>query len=571
MADIFISYSRRDSEQALALAERLEADDFNVWLDRHGIDGAEQWATEIVEGIRGCSTFLLLLSPSSVESANVLKELSLASERGKRILPVRIAPVVLPSSFEYQIAGIQHVAITDYDAIIRSHQRGVARKSSVDLRKSLIILPFGDLSPQKDNEWFADGLTGELIGALSTLKSLRVLDHKSSMELRGVKQSTREIAQTYDTRYVVEGTVTKFGERIKIAASLIDIETYEHLWQDSYKGVMDDIFDLQETVTQKIVDGLKVHLSATEKKKVRERGTENAEAYELWMKADAYYSRHTKPDYERAVSLYEEAVRLDPTFANAYADLSLTYRVLYRYYRESTSLLDRAETAAEKVHELEGPTPQYLCAMSRIYLSRDDYEGALRFAERSIATDPTFSVGYDVLAFALQALQRPEDAVNAREEYVRLRENDTQGHFNYLTYIKELGTSPEIIERLRIAADKAIPVFQRHLRFNPDHYHEMVNLANIYSMAGREAEAIAEADKLSAIESLDAASLYNLACTYLLSHQPQRGMATLVRCVRSGFRHIEIFKVDPDLDPIREMPEFIELMHELEEHKEHHG
>src|SRR5580698_5573543 len=109
MPDIFISYSRKDSAHAIELAERLRADGIEVWIDQRGIVGAEQWATEIVEGIRACSTFIILLSPNSIESENVLRELSLASEKRKRVLPVDIEPTVLPSSFEYPLAGLQRV------------------------------------------------------------------------------------------------------------------------------------------------------------------------------------------------------------------------------------------------------------------------------------------------------------------------------------------------------------------------------------------------------------------------------------------------------------------------------
>ncbi|MFI5264188.1 MAG: toll/interleukin-1 receptor domain-containing protein [Candidatus Kapaibacterium sp.] len=125
MADIFISYSRKDSEHALSLAEKLRAEGIEVWIDQRGIHGAEQWATEIVEGIRGCRTFLLLLSDHSVESENVLKELSLAGERNKRILPVDIHPMEIPAAFAYTLAGLQRVALSDFDGILSAHKRSL--------------------------------------------------------------------------------------------------------------------------------------------------------------------------------------------------------------------------------------------------------------------------------------------------------------------------------------------------------------------------------------------------------------------------------------------------------------
>ena len=159
MSDIFISYSSNDRDKAEQLSELLASGGVSVWIDRQGIVGAEKWATEIVEGINSCSTFLLLISPHSIESENVLRELSLASEKRKRVLPVVLKRVLLPSSFEYPLAGLQHVEFSDIDGILHAHKHGVSKVVVKDTRKSLIILPFEDLSPAKDNQWFADGLS----------------------------------------------------------------------------------------------------------------------------------------------------------------------------------------------------------------------------------------------------------------------------------------------------------------------------------------------------------------------------------------------------------------------------
>src|SRR5579884_2993551 len=167
MPDIFISYSSKDREQAEQLAERLTSAGHSCWIDRQGITGAEQWATEIVEGIKACSTFAVLLSERSVASEHVLRELSLAIEKRKRVLPIDLEAVVLPSSFEYPLAGLTRVAFSDFAAILHAHRHGVTRAVKKDERKSLMILPFEDLSQTNDHAWFADGVASELVGALT--------------------------------------------------------------------------------------------------------------------------------------------------------------------------------------------------------------------------------------------------------------------------------------------------------------------------------------------------------------------------------------------------------------------
>jgi tetratricopeptide (TPR) repeat protein len=198
--------------------------------------------------------------------------------------------------------------------------------------------------------------------------------------------------------------------------------------------------------------------------------------------------------------------------------------------------------------------------MSLIALSCSDAKGALAYARKAVETDPKFSLGYDALSSAYKALGMKEETVKAGEELVRLRENDKTAHFSLLISLHELGDE----ERLRIAAERAIPIYERYIRLNPDDYHALVSLASIYAMSGNLFSALAAADELSSIETLDGFALYNLACLYLNCNTPDRGMEHLRRAVAKGFRDIEAFRRDPDLNPLRGTPEFEELIKELE-------
>jgi TolB-like protein len=565
MADIFISYSRHDSEQAQLLTELLTSAGLSVWIDQSGIIGAEKWATEIVEGINSCSTFLLLISPHSVESENVLRELSLASEKRKRVLPVDLEAVRLPTSFEYPLAGIHRVAVTDFDAIIRAHKYGVTKIVVKDMRKSLMVLPFDDLSPAGDNEWFSNGIVTELIGLLSNVKALRVTDQQTTKEFKHYKGHLSVYASEMNIRFFVEGSVRKFGDQIKVSSSLLDIDTGDNLWQDSMKGTMEDLFDIQETVARRILDGLAIMLTTDEEKKLDKKPTENAEAYELYLKGSEYYARRTKRDFERAISLFEEAVRVDPRFVAAHAEIAIAYGETYRLYDRNPTLLKRVRGAAEKVRELEGETAKYFWVMCKLALLSGDAEGALRLAQQAIEIDPKYAGGYDALGYAYEALGNKEAAVNAREALIRLEENHKGVHFSLLVALHGLGDKA----RLRAAAERAIPIFERHTRLNPDDYHTRAILASVHWMSGSDSKALRAADELSAVESLDGDALYNLACLYLNCNTPDRGMENLRRAVAKGFRAIETFRRDPDLAPLRDPSspyhaEFEELMKELE-------
>ncbi len=566
MSDIFISYSRRDSAQALELAERLRSSGMEVWIDQHGIEGAEQWATEIVEGIRLCSTFLVLLSPSSTESENVLKELSLASEKRKRILPVDLAPVVLPSSFEYPLAGLQRVAIGDFDAILRAHRHGVTRKIQKDERKSLIILPFEDLSPSHDNQWFADGLAGELIDALGQIKSLRILDRKTSLELRGVKQTTVEIGKLFDTRYFVEGSVRKFGEQIKISCSLLDIETGDHLWQDSHKGVMQDIFELQELVAQKVVEGLKLHLTKEEKSLLADHGTENAEAYELLVKAIEYYHRQTKEGFQHAIQLLSEALRVDPSYSQAYQLKANALISLYRSYDRKSDLLDEAEALCREARRLKPDLVAVLYPLSQIYLHRGTLTKAIEMAKEYILEDSRDFMSHFSLGMCDSDSGQYSNAISPYEEAVRLKPDNLVNLFNLLSSCDSAGAR----EKGAHWASVALPYFERHLKLHPDDENQRVNHALLLFWSGRNEDAHAAAMKLTHLR--DGNSLYNTACLLGKLGDKSEALRALRNAIEEGFsyvRHLKDFLTDenegiarlagtPECEIVRQMVEKIE-------------
>ena len=578
MADIFISYSSKDREKAEQLTELLASAGLSVWIDKHGIGAASSWSKEIVQAIDGCKALIVLLSPFSVASENVAKEISLAAEQKKKIVPLDLDPVELSDDLRYHLAGLQRTSMTNIDAIIRSLGKlGLEATKAPELqlvngsdsRKSLMIIPFEDLSPTQDNGWFTDGLASEMVGSLSHVKALRVIDWNTSRMLKNKAVKTVELAREFSVRYFIEGQVRKFGDQIKISITLLDIETGDHLWQDSLRGVMNDIFDIQEQCAEKVLAGLKLHLSKDEGEQVAKKPTENAEAYELLLKARDYHSRGTRSDVERALTVFEEVVRLDPRFAMAYAMIANTCAELNYNYGRSEALLERAKAAAGKIKELEGETAQYFRIMGVIRHSSGDAEGAIVYALRAVNIDPTYAQSYDTLGIAYQTLGRHEEAVQAREEFVRLLENSTGGHFKLLTSLNELAAtdSPHARERLNQAAERAIPVFERHVRLNSDDYKVRIQFAIVYLMANRNQEALAKAEQLSSVESLTGNVLYDLACVYLHLQANERGMAMLRKSVEKGYRDIELIRRDPDLDSLRGTTEFEELMKMLEDNQ----
>ncbi len=536
MADIFISYSRKDSAQAIDLADRLRSDGQSVWIDQYGIVGAERWATEIVEGIRACSTFIVLLSQNSIESENVLRELSLASEKRKRVLPVELEPTVLPSSFEYPLAGLQRVAFTDFEAILHAHRHGVVRVAKKDERKSLMILPFEDLSPTGDNGWFADGVVSELITAFSNVKSLRLSDNQTTKEFKRYQGQLTTYAHEMQIRYFVQGDVRKFGDNIKVAARLLDIETGDYLWQESLKGTMENIFDFQEEVAHKVLEGLNVQLSLEEKRKLSERGTENADAYELNLKGSEYFTRQTKEGFQLAAQLWSEAIKLDPRFAEVYAGRANALAMLYRGYDRDPKLLEEGLTLIREARRLKPEFGFAKYVLSAILILQGKLEEAERVAQEYVQSAPEDPRSHFALGFFYQETGQAAKAIAPFEEVVRLKPDLLSALWNLV-----ISCNSAKDERRQVYwADIAIPRMEKHKKLFPEDENNLVHHAVSLHLAGRDEEAKSAARKLERLR--DGLSLYNAACLLSSLNDFPSALSMFQKAMEAGFRNIRLLK-----------------------------
>ncbi len=576
MADIFISYSSKDCAQAEQLTELLASAGLSVWIDKSGIDLATSWSREIVQAIDGCKAFVVLLSTSSIESINVQKEVSLAAEKRKKILPLDLEPVTLSEELQYHLAGIQRAPMTNIDAVIRSLGKlGLEATSAptlklvkeTDGRKSLMIVPFEDLSPTGDNQWFADGLASELISALSNVKALRVTDAQTTKDFKRYQGTLPNYAKEMGIRYFVQGDVRKFGDNIKITSRLLDIETGDHLWQDSMKGTMDDIFDIQEKVAEKVVEGLKIHLASDEKKKLAERGTENAEAYELFMKASEYFARQTKEGIQLAVQLLTEAIRLDPGYARAYQVKATALASLYRAYDRTPALLDEAETLCKEALRIKPDLFAVYNPLSMIYLHRGQLAEAEEVAKEFIRKDPQNFGSHFTLGFFYDGTDQPSNAIAPYEEAVRLKPDHLASLFNLVVNCDAAGEREKCGHWARVA----LPHIERLLKLHPDDEGMRVQHANLLLWSGRTGDGHVAAMKLTNLK--DGSSLYNTACIFGKLGDPSEAIRTFRKAIEAGFRsirHLKGFLTDenegilalqgtPEYEEVKRMVEEIEM------------
>ena len=399
-----------------------------------------------------------------------------------------------------------------------------------DLRKSLIVLPFEDLSPSgEDNAWFADGLAGEMIDAFGHIKSLRILDRKTSISLRATKLRTVEIGKEFNTRYFIEGSVRKFGEQIKISVAVLDIETGDYLWQESHRGEFKDIFDIQEAVAQKVVEGLKLHLTKEEKTLLQERGTENAEAYELAVKATEYNARATKQGLELAIQLLSEAIELDPGYAWAYQFKADSLAKLYRGYNQNPSFLEEGLKLVGEALRLKPDLWVAYHPLSFIQQLQGNLEAAEEAVREYIHKAPESPSSHASLGYFYSLTGQYAEAIAPYERSVKLDPENLTILFGLVVTCSDANVE----EKQIFWAQVAIPAYERHLRLFPDDENARVNHSLLLFFAGRLDQAKEAALQLENIT--DGPCLRNIAALQCLLHDYDAGLITFRKSVRQDF------------------------------------
>jgi len=280
-------------------------------------------------------------------------------------------------------------------------------------KPSIAVLPFTNMSRDPEQEYFVDGITEDLITDLSKVSGLRVVARTSAFAYKGQSPDLREVGRDLNVRYVLEGSVRKASGKLRITAQLVDASNGYHLWAERYDRNLEDIFALQDEVTQKIVTALSVTLTGQEKEQLARAAANNFEAYDLFLRGQRYFKGLTKDDNASAQEMYKRAIGLDPTFARAYGALAVSYGIDFRrgWSTHPAETLDRALELAQKAVALDGSSPQAQWALGYVYVFKKQYQQATDALEHAVRIAPNYADGYALLALINNVLGRPEEAV----------------------------------------------------------------------------------------------------------------------------------------------------------------
>jgi serine/threonine protein kinase/tetratricopeptide (TPR) repeat protein len=255
---------------------------------------------------------------------------------------------------------------------------------------SIVVLPFENISPDKDNEYFSNGLTDEIITDLSQIKALQVISRTSAMRLKGTNKDLRTIGRELNVQYVLEGSVRKQSNNLRISAQLIDAENDTHIWAEKYSGTMDDVFDIQEKVSRSIVDALKLNLSPEEHERIGERPIENVRAYECYLQARQEIWRFTEEGLKRALQLINTGLKIVGDNPLLYAAMGTAYWLYVNAgIRPDELYIRKAEECAQKIFELDPESPHRYFLLGAVQVHGAKMQEAVKNLKRALSIDPS--------------------------------------------------------------------------------------------------------------------------------------------------------------------------------------
>jgi adenylate cyclase len=358
-------------------------------------------------------------------------------------------------------------------------------------KPSIAVLPFVNMSGDKEQEYFSDGITEEIITALSKVPHLFVISRQSTFTFKGKPVKVKEVSEELGVRYVLEGSVRKSGDKVRITAQLIDALTGHHLWAERYDRDLKDIFALQDEITLRIISALQVELVGVERSSLSIKGTDNLEAYLKLLQSAHQSGRFTKEGNIQARRYAEEAIALDPKYVEAYLRLSATLIMDLRYGTSESpeQSLRRAEGYVQKALVLDDSSGAAHAFLGRIYLSKRQYEKAIAEGERALALDPNSDFVQAALAYSLYFAGRSEEANAMYQKAIRLNPFPVWYSQMLASSYAELGRYEEAIKEYKKAVHRA-----------PDSTMPHWGLAATYSLMGREKEAQDEAAEVLRID-----------------------------------------------------------------------
>jgi serine/threonine protein kinase/tetratricopeptide (TPR) repeat protein len=422
-------------------------------------------------------------------------------------------------------------------------------------QNSVAVLYFENLSGVKEDEYFRDGITEDIITELSKIRGLNTFSRPTVLAYRDRPVTPGEIGQQLGAGFVLTGSLRRAGDRLRINAQLINTQTDFPVWSERYDREMKDVFEVQDEIARKIAEALRITLSPQEQEALADKPTDDLQAYDLYLRGKSYARRLTRQDLEFALQMFENATARDPKFALAFAAIAKVCAEYYYNFQREQVWMDRAMSASQKAVALKPDLPEVRIAEAWLHYARNEYEYAIRGAQMAIDKKRDCEGAYYLLGRALFAAGRYQEVASMAEAAMEASGEDYNVYVPIQNSLGALGKN-EAVRNIRI---RRIDTIERHLKPVPEDARARIILASDYAALGRFEEAEREASLATALRPNEATVLYNAACVFCSMEKKPEALAAIKKAWEAGFRESDWARRDPDLAILRGDPEFDRL------------
>jgi TolB-like protein/Flp pilus assembly protein TadD len=413
--------------------------------------------------------------------------------------------------------------------------------------RSVAVVYFENLSGAKEEEYFRDGMTEDIITELSKIRDLRVFPRSAALAYRDKPVAAPQVGRDLGAAYVLEGSVRRAGTRLRVTTQLAETRTGHSVWAERYDRNLEDVFAIQDEIAQSIARALRVMLTEKEKRAIEKIQTTEVQAYDYYLRGMQFIHEFRRKSLDYARQMFARAIVLDSNYARAYAGVADCCSFMFMYFEASEANLKEADSASRRAIELDPESAEARTSRGLALSLGKNFEEAEQEFDIAIRSNPNLYEPYYFYGRACFAAGKKEEAARWFGEAVRVNPDDYQARSLRGLCYRAMGQ----IERCMESRRDALRVIERHVALHPDDARAIYMGANCFAELGQRERSLQWAERALAVDPEESSILYNVACNYALNKEPEKAIDCLEKAVRNGFGHKAWIENDPDFQDLR--------------------